>query len=103
MTASPDSLTVALWATNLAQPLNGIEGWAALVDRRMAEAKARGAELLVMPEYCAEQWLSFAPADLAADREIAWMAEQADAALAAIRPLPARHGMALLAGSMPVA
>ena len=69
-TSPPTSLTVALWATNLAQAVNGIDGWAALVDRRMAEAKAQGAELLVMPEYCSEQWLSFAPAGLAATEEI---------------------------------
>lgn len=106
MTASPapfeDTLTVALWATNLAQPLNGLDGWAALVDRRMAEAKARGADLLVMPEYCSEQWLSFAPAGLRGHDEIAWMAKQADAALAALRELPAKYGMALLVGTIPV-
>ena len=41
MTDHPDRLTLALWATNVAQPLNGIDGWAALVERRMAEARAR--------------------------------------------------------------
>ncbi len=102
-TSPPTSLTVALWATNLAQAVNGIDGWAALVDRRMAEAKAQGAELLVMPEYCSEQWLSFAPEGLAATEEIPWMAAQADAALEAIRALPAKHDMALLAGTVPVA
>lgn len=103
MSPAPDRLTVALWATNMAQPLNGIDGWAAMVDRRMAEAREAGADLLVMPEYCSEQWLSFAPDGLPTGREIEWMAAQAEAALAAIAPLPARHGMALLAGSMPVA
>ncbi|SME89529.1 Predicted amidohydrolase [Tistlia consotensis] len=98
----PDSLKVALWATNIAQPLNGLDGWAALVDRRMAEARAQGAELLVMPEYCSEQWLSFAPAELKLTDEIAWMAAQSEAALAAIRDLPAKHDMALLAGTLPV-
>jgi len=97
-----DRLTVALWATNLARPLNGIGAWAAAVDARMAEAKVEGAELLVMPEYMAEQWLSFAPEHLAADQEIPWLAEQAAAAIEAIRALPAKHDMALLAGTMPV-
>ena len=46
---SADSLTLALWATNLAQPLNGLEAWAARVDDRMAEARAEGADLLIMP------------------------------------------------------
>ena len=102
MTEPPETLTVALWATNLGHPLNGIDAWAAAVDRQMAEAHAEGAELLVMPEYCAEQWLSFAPQVTALDREIAWMAEQTPAALDAIRDLPARYGMAFLAGTMPV-
>ncbi|MGF1608063.1 MAG: nitrilase-related carbon-nitrogen hydrolase [Kiloniellales bacterium] len=97
-----DKLTVALWATNLAQPLNGIEAWAARVDERMAEAKAEGADILVMPEYAAEQWLSFAPESLAPAEEISWLAAQAPAALEAIRPLARKHDTALLAGTMPV-
>lgn len=102
MTADGTSLKIALWATNLGVPLNGTAAWAAAVDARMAEAKAAGAALLAMPEYAAEQWLSFAPAELAPHQEIAWMAEQAPAALAAVRALPAKHDMALLAGTMPV-
>jgi predicted amidohydrolase len=98
-----ETLTVALWATNLAVPLNGIAGWAAAVDAQMAEARAQGARLFVMPEYACAQWLSFAPAGLAPHREIAWMAEQVGAALEAVAPLAGRHDMALLAGSMPAA
>jgi predicted amidohydrolase len=99
---APETLTLALWAVNLARPLNGIGAWAAAVDAQMARAKAEGADLLVMPEYMSEQWLSFAPAGIGATEEIPWMAEQAEAALSAIRDLPAEHGMALLAGTMPV-
>jgi predicted amidohydrolase len=98
-----ETLTVALWATNLARPVNGIAGWTADVDARMREARESGARLLLLPEYACEQWLSFAPAGLGRDREIAWMAEQGVAALAALAPLAKRHDMALLAGSMPVA
>jgi predicted amidohydrolase len=96
-----EPLGVALWATNLSVPLNGIDAWAASVDEQMARARAQGAELLVMPEYAAEQWLSFAP-ELAGSEEISWLAEQAPRAMEAIATLPARHGMALLAGTMPV-
>jgi len=96
-----EPITIALWATNLAVPLDGIAAWAAAVDRQMAAAKAQGAELLLMPEYAAEQWLSFAPDDLPPEAEIAWMAEQAPAALALLEPLPRKHGLALLAGTMP--
>lgn len=97
-----DRLSVALWSTNLSVPLEGIEGWAAAVEGQMAQARAQGAELLVMPEYAAEQWLSFAPARLAPTEEIPWLAAHARAALEALAPLPARHDMALLAGTMPV-
>jgi predicted amidohydrolase len=100
----PDSaadLTVALWATDLAQPLNGIDAWAAAVDARMASARAQGAELFLMPEYACAQWLSFAPPDLRPDEEIGWMAARAQAALDAVRPLAAKHGMALMPGTMP--
>lgn len=98
----PERLRVALWATNVGRPLNGIEGWAASVEARLAEAAAAGAAILVMPEYAAEQWLSFAPPGLAPSEEVPWMAVQSEAALAALRPLPAKHGVALLAGTMPV-
>lgn len=94
--------SLALWATNLARPLNGIAAWAAAVDAKLAEAREAGADLLVMPEYACEQWLTFAPEGLAPSEEIPWMADQAGEALAAIAPLPARHGVALLAGSMAV-
>ena len=54
---TPDTITLALWATNLGRPLNGLDAWAARVDARMAEAAAAGARMLVMPEYACEQWL----------------------------------------------
>ncbi|MGF1630736.1 MAG: nitrilase-related carbon-nitrogen hydrolase [Kiloniellaceae bacterium] len=98
---SPAPLTIALWATNLSTPLNGLGAWAAHVEAKLAEAAAAGAKLLVMPEYACESWLSFKPHDLAPEQEIAWMATQAPAALDLLRSLPARHGVGLLAGTMP--
>src|SRR3546814_21078789 len=95
------SLTRALWATNLATPLNGLAGWTAHVDSKMAEAAAAGPKLLVMPEYACESWLAFKPEGLAPDEEIAWMARKEPAALELLRPLQAKHGVALLAGPMP--
>lgn len=94
-------MTLALWATNLSTPLNGLAAWAAHVEAKMAEAAAQGAKLLVMPEYAAEAWLSFKPKGLAPAREIAWMAGQAPAALDLLRGLPGKHGIGLLAGTMP--
>ncbi|MGP1255504.1 MAG: nitrilase-related carbon-nitrogen hydrolase [Kiloniellales bacterium] len=98
----PETLTIALWAVNLAKPLNGIGAWAAAVEAQMLRAKAEGADLLVLPEYMSEQWLSFAPEGIGAAEEVPWMAAQAEAALAAVAPLPAKHDMALLAGTLPV-
>jgi hypothetical protein len=101
MTADRETFTLALWATNLAVPLDGISDWAAHVDGKLSQAAAAGARLLVMPEYAAEQWLSFKPAGLAPTDEIAWMAEQAPEALSLLRPLVAKRGIGLLAGTMP--
>ncbi len=95
-------LAVALWATNVSPALNGLDAWISKIDAKMAAARRQGADLLVMPEYASVQWLSFAPDGISVDREIAWMAGQADVALAALRPLVAKHDMALLAGTMPV-
>lgn len=102
MSAS-DTLTVALWATHLAEPLSGPDDWLARVEARLVESREAGAQLLVLPEYACAQWLRFAPETLAADAEIAWMAEQADPAVAALRELAVRHGVALLAGTIPAA
>ena len=99
--SAPDSIGVALWATNMARPLDGLAAWVARVDARMAEAAAAGARLLAMPEYAVEQWLAFKPDGLSTDREIRWLADLAPEALERLRPLPARHGVALLAGTMP--
>ncbi len=95
-------LSIALWATNLGKPVDSMNAWIASVDACMERAAADGADLLLMPEYAAEQWLSYAPPDLALNDEIAWLAGQSSFALEALRELPTRHGIALLAGTMPV-
>lgn len=94
--------SVALWATNLTPRLNGIDAWIAAVDEKLGEAKAAGADLLVMPEYACVQWLSFAPAGTTTQQEVPFMAGQAGDALTRLKPLVARHGTGLLAGTMPV-
>jgi predicted amidohydrolase len=98
-----ETLNIALWATNLEPPLASLADWTARVEARMAEAHAAGAALLVMPEFACAQWLSFAPVGLAPDRQVPWLAEMAQHALAGLRPLSARYGVALLPGSMPYA
>lgn len=79
-----------------------LERWAAAVEEGLAAAAARGAEVVVMPEWIAKQWLAFSPPDLESRDQVAWLADQTPGALELLRPLAARHGLALLAGSMPV-
>jgi len=98
-----ETITVALWATNLEIVAANLASWIAAIDTRMAEAKAAGARLLVMPEFACSQWLGFAPPDLTIDQQIAWLAALTPVALDGLRPLPTRHGIALLAGTMPFA
>lgn len=103
MSAERETAAVALWAVNLAAPLTGIADWLAALDARLAEAAAAGADVLVLPEYVSEHWLAYAPADLAPTAEVAFMAEEGAKAAAHLPALAARHGVALLAGSFPVA
>lgn len=73
--------------------------WAAAVEAQVAAAAARGADVLVLPEWIAKQWLAFAPGDLTGRDEVAWLADRAPEALELLRPIAARHGIALLPGS----
>ena len=98
-----ETITVALWATNLEMPAANVASWIAAIDARMAEAKAAGANLLVMPEFACSQWLGFAPADLPIDQQVAWLAALTSDAVDGLSALPLRHGIALLAGTMPFA
>ena len=98
-----ETITVALWATNLEIVAANLATWIAAIDTRMAEAEAAGARLLVMPEFACSQWLGFAPPDLTIDQQIAWLAALTPVALDGLRLLPPRHRIALLAGTMPFA
>ena len=98
-----DTVTLALWAANLARPLRSLAEWIEVVDAKIAEAEAGGADLLMLPEWMASHWLSFMPPDLTRDREVPWMAEQAKAAIPALARIIAGRKLTLLAGSMPAA
>ncbi|WP_417452353.1 nitrilase-related carbon-nitrogen hydrolase [Kiloniella sp.] len=101
MTLSP--LNIALWAINLEPPLKSLADWIEITSHRMEQAKEQGANLLLMPEYVSEQWMSFAPAGIAPDEEIPWMATQAADAIDQLKGLAKTHEMGLLAGTFPVA
>ena len=103
MAEAAEHLTLALWAVNLGRPLNGLSAWVAGIEAKMQELKSEGVDLLILPEYACEQWLSFKPEGLEPTAEIAWMAEQADLVLPMLEPLARKYDMALLAGTMPAA
>jgi predicted amidohydrolase len=96
-----ETLSLALWATNLEPALASLAHWTARVEARMAEAHAAGAGLLMMPEFACAQWLSFAPVGLAPHDQVPWLAGLAEQAMPGLRQLPARYGVALLPGTMP--
>ena len=96
-----ETVTLALWARNLAEPMEDFEAWAAATARGISKAKADGAEMAVLPEYMTAQFLSFAPDDLAPAKEIAWLAEWSGRAREAIRKIAREAGIAVLAGTMP--
>ncbi len=96
------TLTVALWALNVGHPLASLDDFVRLVEGRMAEAAEQGADLLALPEYVLEPCLWFAQRPLARPAELDWLAERAALVLPRLAELPGRHGMALLAGAMPV-
>jgi predicted amidohydrolase len=98
----PATLTVALWALNVGHPLASLDDFIRLVERRMVEAAGRGADLLALPEYVCEPWLWFASRPLARRAELDWLAARAAEVLPRLAGLPGRHGVALLAGAMPV-
>jgi predicted amidohydrolase len=96
-----DRLSLALWAVNMAAAPRSLDEVDAGIDAKLAEAAHAGASMLMLPEYISEQWLAFAPPGLPETEEVAWMGERGVELLGRLRPLPARHGVALLTGSWP--
>ncbi|HMR32409.1 MAG TPA: nitrilase-related carbon-nitrogen hydrolase [Geminicoccaceae bacterium] len=96
-----DKLTIALWPVGMAAVPASVADAADRIEARLAEAAAAGAGLLMLPEYLGEQWLAWAPRDLPETEEVAWMGRHGAALLERLCSLPARHGVALLAGTWP--
>ena len=94
-------LTMAVWPALVTRPLNGMDGWLAAVDEKMAEAKAAGAALLMIPEYACEAWCQWQPAGLTETQSAAWLGEQAPAVVPKLQALVDRHGIALVPGTFP--
>ena len=103
------ALRLALLQQPIARPAD-FSGWSALLDARVAEAAAAGAELLVMPEYgCVELAGCGAPAAAAQGGAAPDVARELDVVCAAtgrlldaMRAAARRHGVWLLPGTLPV-
>ena len=98
-----EHVSIDLWAANLEVAPDTLQSWIASVEARLQQSAARGASLLVMPEFCCAQWLSFAPADLPAEEQLGWLAQTAVEALGEMRRMVRETGVALLPGTFPVA
>lgn len=103
MSIPRETACVALWAVNMARTTTGLEDWTDSVERQAAVAARAGADVLMLPEYVSEQWLQYAPSALAPQDEVEFMARQGAMALPRLADCARRHGIALLAGSFPVA
>jgi predicted amidohydrolase len=97
-----ETLTVGLWATNLEQPMPSLPAWIDAVGRRLEEARAAGAGLLVLPELACMQWLAFGPADPPPAVAVDWLASVAAEAAPQLRAMAGASGVAVLAGSFSV-
>lgn len=97
-----ETLSVALWATNMGIGPRSAEVFVDLVAAQLDRAAAEGADLLLMPEHVSEAWLAYAPADLPETAEIAWLAEEAAIILPRLRELALARRIALHAGTVPV-
>jgi predicted amidohydrolase len=91
---------ISLWATNLGASVSTLDEWLSLVEAKLVAAKESGSSLLVMPEFACAQWLSFADGP-AIGEELAWLAERASSVLPALASFADKHGIGLLAGTMP--
>jgi predicted amidohydrolase len=97
------ALRLALLQYPVERP-EGIAAFGAKLDRWLAEAKASGAELAVLPEYaCVELGAALTGSDVADEAtELAAMVEAAPAILEAMRDAARRADLWLLPGTMPV-
>ncbi len=101
MTANKETMTIAHWVANYGTPVKDAHDWCALVESQLERAKAEKADVLLIPEYCSEGMLHYAPADLPPTGEVEWMAGQAQIVQPILRELVKKTGVALVAGSMP--
>lgn len=96
-----DLISVDLWAANLEIAGQNLEEWLARVEARLSDASARQVDLLILPEFCCAQWLSFAPVDLPESQQLEWLSGIAPIALDRLKDLSKAYNVAILPGTMP--
>jgi predicted amidohydrolase len=96
-----ESVSLELWAANLEAVTPDLASWLVRLEQRIAQAAARGSEILVLPELSCAQWLSFAPPDLPPAGQLGWLAEVGATAVPAMAKLAAAYGVCLLPGTVP--
>ncbi len=98
-----EHVSIDLWASNLEPVVPDLATWLAVLEARVAQTAARGGHMLVLPEFACAQWLSFAPLDLPEANTMGWLSECGEIALNAVADMSARHGISILAGTIPFA
>ncbi|HEX7389817.1 MAG TPA: carbon-nitrogen hydrolase family protein [Acidiphilium sp.] len=95
------ALRIALAPYRIGRP-TGLDDFLAGVDALLAGAKSGGADLLVLPEYASMALAGafVAGPDIAAELEA--VVSRADALVAGYRALARRHGLLVLAGTVPM-
>lgn len=94
-------MSLDLWASHLEVPVPDLDGWLARLEGRMASAAARGAQMLVLPEFACAQWLCFSPPDLPRADTLGWLARTGAIALPRMAGLAKKHRVSLLPGTIP--
>lgn len=93
---------IALWSFNLGRAPDSVVAFADQIEEGMKSAAARGVKLLQLPEYLIECCLAFKPDGLRPDQEMSFLADVGKDLLEKLAGLPEKHGVSLLAGTMPV-
>jgi predicted amidohydrolase len=93
---------LALWSFNLGRAPGSVAEFAAQIEEGVCRARDAGAKLLLLPEYLIECCLAFKPEGLRPDQEMSFLADVGTSLLPLLAPLPEKHGVSLLVGTMPV-
>ncbi|KZM48311.1 nitrilase-related carbon-nitrogen hydrolase [Labrenzia sp. OB1] len=94
--------SIALWSFNLGRAPGSVAALAGQIEEGVKRAADAGARLLILPEYLVECCLAFKPEGLPPEEEMSFLAAVGTELVPLIRHLPQKHGVSMLAGTMPV-